>query len=109
MIITVNSNLDFYNILTKNKKVIIFYYVMWSKPSQKLLTTFIKASQLHKKNVVFSIVNIDLHSDIQILYDIDINKLPCVMFFYGTKIDKMFYGNNQPLFEDYLFDFIKLH
>ena len=102
----ITFNEELYDAITENDKVIMYFYTNWNTQCTKFNFYFIKlAQQYSKNNIVFCKINVDKMPDAQIVYDVNVQMVPRVIFLYKSKIVNSFYGNKPELFEDFVENF----
>lgn len=105
-IIELQSKNELYFILTRNTKVILYFYINSSIDCNRFSNTFINETRkINNIGIIFCRINCDIFPDIQILFDVNIRKTPVLIFYKDKKIKNKLIGNHPEIFIDYCLDF----
>lgn len=103
-VIEIINRYNLYYHLTKAKKMIIFFYAVWSSDCNKFESRFLLAS--NNSSIVFCQVNVDKLLDIRRIYNVDTGRLPGVYFIKNNTVINVMYGYRPELFDSYMYDFV---
>jgi len=106
MIININDVNSLLKILKENRKVVIYFYAVWSNNCIKFENSLYNIIEYYRKlPIMFCKIDIDLFPNIVDFYKINIYNIPCIILIKNNEIINMIYGSKPKTCEDSLYDF----
>jgi len=106
MIIEIKNPKVLYFMISRFKKLVIYFYADWKKECIDFSKVYLSTSRKNDySSIAFCQINVDLLPDIQELYDVNIYKSPCLITIKNGEITGKLYGNKPELFKDHMYDF----